>query len=172
MHPIPQMPPPRRPRKANGCLITAGVAGGFVVLLLFGGCTAALVANPSGATDPPSATPTSSAAPTGTTSATGTGSPSATPAATRTAPAHHRRHTAHPKRPHPRPTPVHTHARHHVTHKPKPRPTHAPPRPHRLTVTPGAFCAHTEAGHVGVSSAGRTYVCRTDDAGRLRWRRP
>lgn len=135
------------------------------MLLLFGGCTAALIAGPAGDSATPSATPATTV--TRTTTVTVTPTPAATPS-----PARHRRHTPHATPSHPRPT--RTHTRHVVTHRPKPtpRPTHTASHPHRLVVTPGAFCAHDQAGDVGVSTAGRTYVCRTDAAGRLRWRRP
>lgn len=59
----------------------------------------------------------------------------------------------------------------HATHPPGPARTSHAPSSHQ-TVTPGAFCASSDAGSTGVSAAGHTYVCRKDANGRLRWRRP
>lgn len=39
------------------------------------------------------------------------------------------------------------------------------------TVTPGAFCADSEAGDIGVSSAGNSYRCSLYSSGRYRWKR-
>lgn len=59
----------------------------------------------------------------------------------------------------------------HATPRPSPAHTSHAPSGHQ-TVTPGAFCASSDAGSTGMSAAGRTYMCRKDANGRLRWRRP
>jgi hypothetical protein len=40
-----------------------------------------------------------------------------------------------------------------------------------ITVTPGAFCADSQAGDIGVSSAGNSYRCSIYPNGRYRWKR-
>jgi hypothetical protein len=57
------------------------------------------------------------------------------------------------------------------TVSPTPTPTDSGAPSQRL-VTPGAFCAATEAGTQGVSSTGIVYTCKISSTeNRLRWRR-